>query len=185
MLVDNIFVALAAQTVTVPGTEAAERVNPQLAANVKALKAQRDTIAGQVDSMLEDFYASEVLDRIRRESASSPQHRSCFPSVMDPTSHPLATYAGIAPVTRRSGSSIRGEFPSRTGNKRLKKCAVLLKRLLPFEVTKHPEPTTGAKEQKANATMRPTHVSSQTQMQRHLRHAQIYRETLTKQSVAV
>ncbi|MCQ9169246.1 IS110 family transposase, partial [Corynebacterium amycolatum] len=32
----------------------------------------------------------------------------------------LAAYAGIAPVTRRSGSSIRGEFPARSGNKRLK-----------------------------------------------------------------
>lgn len=32
----------------------------------------------------------------------------------------LAAYAGIAPVTRRSGTSIRGEFPSRAGNKRLK-----------------------------------------------------------------
>ncbi|WP_371325819.1 transposase [Corynebacterium sp. HMSC074C11] len=32
----------------------------------------------------------------------------------------LTAYAGIAPVTRRSGSSMRGEFPSNTGNKRLK-----------------------------------------------------------------
>lgn len=37
-----------------------------------------------------------------------------------PTPGHLAAYAGIAPVTRRSGSSVRGEFPSRTGNKRLK-----------------------------------------------------------------
>ena len=32
----------------------------------------------------------------------------------------LAAYAGIAPVTRRSGSSIRGEHPASGGNKRLK-----------------------------------------------------------------
>lgn len=32
----------------------------------------------------------------------------------------LAAYAGIAPVTRRSGTSIKGEFPARSGNKRLK-----------------------------------------------------------------
>ena len=32
----------------------------------------------------------------------------------------LAAYAGIAPVTRRSGTSIRGEHPARGGNKRLK-----------------------------------------------------------------
>ena len=31
----------------------------------------------------------------------------------------LAAYAGIAPVTRRSGISIRGEFPERSGNKQL------------------------------------------------------------------
>ena len=32
----------------------------------------------------------------------------------------LASYAGLTPVTRRSGSSIRGERVCRTGNKRLK-----------------------------------------------------------------
>lgn len=89
---DNIFVALAAQTVTVPETEAAELAIQRLAANIKALKAQRDTIVGQVEDMLKDFPASEVLDRVCQESASRPQHKSCFPSVMDPTSHPLATW---------------------------------------------------------------------------------------------
>lgn len=37
----------------------------------------------------------------------------------------LASYAVIVPVTRRSGTSIRGEFPSRAGNKRLKKAVFL------------------------------------------------------------
>ncbi len=48
----------------------------------------------------------------------------------------LAAYAGIAPVTRRSGTSIRGEFPARSGNKQLKKRAlqIRLDRQLP-----HPE----------------------------------------------
>ena len=32
----------------------------------------------------------------------------------------LASYAGLAPVTRHSGSSIRGEHVSHGGNKRLK-----------------------------------------------------------------
>ena len=36
------------------------------------------------------------------------------------TSGHLAAYAGIAPVTRRSGTSIRGEFPARSGDKQLK-----------------------------------------------------------------
>ena len=33
----------------------------------------------------------------------------------------LASYAGLTPVTRRSGSSIRGEHVSHGGNKRLKR----------------------------------------------------------------
>ena len=37
----------------------------------------------------------------------------------------LAAYAGLAPVTRRSGSSIRGELPSRRGNKQLKRALFL------------------------------------------------------------
>jgi transposase len=37
----------------------------------------------------------------------------------------LASYAGIAPVTRRSGTSIRGEHAPRGGNKRLKRALFL------------------------------------------------------------
>ena len=37
----------------------------------------------------------------------------------------LASYAEIAPVTRRSGASIRGERPSRCGNKKLKRAVFL------------------------------------------------------------
>jgi hypothetical protein len=37
----------------------------------------------------------------------------------------LAAYAGLAPVTRRSGSSIRGEHPSWRGNKILKRAMFL------------------------------------------------------------
>ncbi len=54
-LIDALFQALAAQTVTVPGTAAAEIAIPMLATNIKSLKAQRDSIAGQVEEMLDDF----------------------------------------------------------------------------------------------------------------------------------
>ena len=37
----------------------------------------------------------------------------------------LAAYAGLAPVTRRSGSSIRGEHPSRRGNNPLRRALFL------------------------------------------------------------
>ena len=37
----------------------------------------------------------------------------------------LAAYAGLAPVTRRSGTSTRGEFPARGGNKHLNRALFL------------------------------------------------------------
>lgn len=42
-----------------------------------------------------------------------------------PTAGHLAAYAGLAPATRSSGSSIRGEQPSRRGNKQLKRAFFL------------------------------------------------------------
>lgn len=42
-----------------------------------------------------------------------------------PTASHLAAYAGLAPATRSSGSSIRGEQPSRRGNKQLKRAFFL------------------------------------------------------------
>ena len=45
---------------------------------------------------------------------------SSFPSAAH-----LASYAGLAPVTWRSGTSIKGEHPNRAGNKRLKNALFL------------------------------------------------------------
>ncbi len=42
-----------------------------------------------------------------------------------PTPGHLAAYAGLAPVTRRSGSSIHGEHPPKGGNKALKRAMFL------------------------------------------------------------
>jgi transposase len=42
-----------------------------------------------------------------------------------PTAGHLAAYAGLAPVTRQSGISIRGEHPPRSGNKHLKRALFL------------------------------------------------------------
>jgi transposase len=48
-----------------------------------------------------------------------------------PTAGHLASYAGLAPVTRRSGTSIKGEHPARGGNKRLKNALFGVRVLLP------------------------------------------------------
>lgn len=109
-LVDAIFAALKAQAVTVLRSDAAELVIPQLAANIKALKDQRGTITEQAESMLDDFPLCEVLmsmPRVGIKTATQILLTIGGGSDFDSAGH-LAAYAGIAPVTRRSGSSIRG-----------------------------------------------------------------------------
>ena len=66
----------------------------------------------------------------------------------------LASYAGLAPVTRRSGSSIRGEHVSHGGNKRLKR-AIFLSAFASLAPTPSPGPTTSANATKINAITRP------------------------------
>lgn len=121
-LIEDIFKALDAQTVTVPGTAAAEVAIPMLATNITALKTQRESIAGQVEEMLDEFPLAQVL--MSMPGVGIKTAANILLAVGDCSDFPdaahLAAYAGIAPVTRRSGTSIRGEFPARSGNKRLK-----------------------------------------------------------------
>jgi transposase len=53
--------------------------------------------------------------------------RSSLRSATGPASPtaPLASYAGLAPVTRQSGTSVKGESKSRRGNHRLKNAMFL------------------------------------------------------------
>lgn len=121
-LVDRIFTALGEQTVVVPATAAVELVIPRVAEQVKELKAQRATVAKEVEAMLADFPLSGVLmsmPGIGIKTAAQILLAIGDGSAFQTAGH-LAAYAGIAPVTRRSGTSIRGEFPARSGNKRLK-----------------------------------------------------------------
>ena len=121
-LIDQIFAALVEQTVVVPATAAVELVIPRVAGQVKELKEQRATVAREVEGMLEDFPLASVLRSmpgIGLKTAAQILLNIGDGSAFETPGH-LAAYAGIAPVTRRSGTSIRGEFPARSGNKRLK-----------------------------------------------------------------
>ena len=122
VLIDQIFTALAEQTVIVPATAAVELVIPRVAGQVKELKEQRATVAREVETMLEDFPLASVLmsmPGIGIKTAAQILLAIGDGTAFETAGH-LAAYAGIAPVTRRSGTSIRGEFPARSGNKRLK-----------------------------------------------------------------
>ena len=68
----------------------------------------------------------EVLTTRARDQGSRPPSFWPRPWARPPgTGAQLASYAGLAPVTRRSGSSIRGEHVSHGGNKRLKRAMFL------------------------------------------------------------
>ena len=125
-LAAEIVQALGEQTVVVIGTSAASVVVPRLAAQLASLRRQRDEVLVEVEALVEAHPLHPVLTsmpevgvrtaaRLLTEVAGKPF----------PTAGHLASYAGLAPVTRRSGSSIRGEHPSRRGNKVLKRALFL------------------------------------------------------------
>ncbi|MDO5094372.1 MAG: IS110 family transposase [Propionibacteriaceae bacterium] len=124
---DAITTALAEQTVVVAGTAAAEQVLPKLAASLRQVLDQRAELAVQVEKVVDAHPLAEVLT-----SMPGVEVRTAARILLDvgdasqfPTAGHLAAYAGLAPVTRRSGTSIRGEFPARSGNKHLKRALFL------------------------------------------------------------
>lgn len=126
-LAEDILAALDAQTVTVPGSNAAESVLPKLADSLKEVLQQRKSIAEDVDRMLDDHPLSPVLmsmPGVGIRTAARILLEVGDGSAFASAAH-LAAYAGIAPVTHRSGSSIRGEHPARSGNRKLKRALFL------------------------------------------------------------
>lgn len=104
--------ALTEQTVVVPGTPAATLVKPRPAQQLAALRKQRDEIAAEVERLVQSHPLWPVLSsmpgvglRSAARLLTEVAHKA-FVSAAH-----LAAYAGLAPVTRRSGSSIRGEPP--------------------------------------------------------------------------
>ncbi len=122
----EILQALSEQTVVVLGTQAASIVLPRLAQQLAALRLQRDEVAKEVERLVLAHPLHPVLT-----SMPGVGVRTAARLLIDVASRAfasaghLAAYAGLAPVTRRSGSSIRSELPSRRGNKQLKRAMFL------------------------------------------------------------
>ena len=122
----EIVQALAEQTVVVAGTQAAGIVLPRLALQLAALRKQREEVAKEVERLVLPHPLHPVLT-----SMPGVGVRTAARLLVDVATRAfasaahLAAYAGLAPVTRRSGSSIRGELPSRRGNKQLKRAMFL------------------------------------------------------------
>jgi transposase len=126
-LVEDIFAALDEQTVVVPGTNAATLIIPSLTSALESILDQRKLLAARIEELLEAHPLSPVLT-----SMPGIGVRTAARILIDvgdgsafATAGHLAAYAGLAPVTRSSGSSIRGEHPARRGNKQLKRAFYL------------------------------------------------------------
>lgn len=123
----QILTALAAQTVVVPGTPEFGRVIAGVAAQLRDVRAERDALATELETRLEAHPLAEVLTSmpgVGIRTAITWLTVVGSGSAFRTPAH-LASYAGLAPVTRRSGSSIKGETRSQRGHHALKSALFL------------------------------------------------------------
>ncbi|MEV7817883.1 IS110 family transposase [Streptomyces flaveolus] len=126
-LIDDIFDALDEQTVVVPGTGTLDVIVPSLAKSLAAVHEQRRALEAQIEALLEAHPLSQVLTsmpgigvRTAAVLLATVGDASSFPSAAH-----LASYAGLAPATKSSGTSIHGEHAPRRGNRQLKRAMFL------------------------------------------------------------
>jgi transposase len=118
--------------VTVPGSAAAEKVLPQLAASLAQVLSQRQQIATEVERILDAHPLVKVL--ISMPGVGVRTAARILLEVGDgsgfPTSGHLAAYAGLAPVTasqatRSTANAGRKAARRQGGNKQLKRALFL------------------------------------------------------------
>ena len=100
-----------------------ETIIPSIAHDIKTIRDRRREVGRQVEKLLEDHPLLTVLTSmpgIGVRTASNILLGIGGDIANFKSSAHLAAYAGISPVTGQSGTSIKGERPSRRGNKRLK-----------------------------------------------------------------
>jgi len=123
----TVMAALDAQSVTVPAEEATGWVIAELASELDRILARRDALAAEMEEVFLTHPFGELLSTL---PGIGPRTGSrILAEIGDGTRFAdggrLASYAGLAPVTRQSGKSINGESHSRRGNHRLKNAMFL------------------------------------------------------------
>jgi transposase len=119
--------ALAAQDVTMPAEKAAGRVIAELTGELDRIFARRDALAEEIG---ETFLARPFGEILASMPGIGPRTGARILAEIGDGSGfasgaKLASYAGLAPVTRQSGTSLNGEVRSRRGNHRLKNAMFL------------------------------------------------------------
>ncbi|WP_455908141.1 IS110 family RNA-guided transposase [Streptomyces hydrogenans] len=125
-LAEEITQALDRQSVIVAGTESAGIVLAQLATMLDNLHTARDTVLAKVEALVEAHPLHRVLTSLPAVGVRTEARILTEIVGKDfKTAGHMASYAGLAPVTWRSGSSIRADHASRKGNKILKRTLYL------------------------------------------------------------
>jgi transposase len=123
----GIAAALAAQDVTVAAEAATGRVISELATELDRVCARRDVLAAEIE---EAFLAHPFGELLASMPGIGPRTGARILAEIGDGSafrdgSKLAAYAGLAPVTRQSGTTLTGETRSRRGNHRLKNAMFL------------------------------------------------------------
>lgn len=124
---DAVMAALDAQSVTVPAEATLGRVIAELAVELDRIYQRRKALEAEIEEV---FMAHPFGQLLQTMPGIGPRTGSRILAEIGDGSRfssgdKLASYAGLAPVTRQSGKSINGETQSRRGNHRLKNAMFL------------------------------------------------------------
>lgn len=124
---ERVWTAITEQTVTVPAEATVGRVVAELAVELDRLRTRRAALETEIEEVFLAHPLGPVLislpgigPRTGARTLAEIGDGSAFAN-----GGKLAAYAGLAPVTRQSGTSVKGEHRSRRGNHRLKNALFL------------------------------------------------------------
>ena len=97
----------------------------ELAVELDRVRGRRDQLASEIAQLFEAHPFGRILGSLPGVAADLRRSAEIGDGSRFANGSRLASYAGLAPVTRQSGSSIRGQSRSRRGNHRLKNAMFL------------------------------------------------------------
>jgi transposase len=120
-MAQEIEAALARQTVILPGTDMLELVLPHLADQLQLVRQVRGEVARRLPALLDQHPQSAVICSLPGFGPTLTARTliELAGKEFASAAH-LASYAGLAPVTRQSGTSIRHQARRKGGNRALR-----------------------------------------------------------------
>jgi len=124
---ETVWVALDAQTVTLPAETRWGQIIGALAEDLDRIHDQRKTLQSDIEEVFLEHPLGEVLESLCGFGARTGART--LAEIGNPHRFAdggrLAAYAGLTPIDRQSGTSIRGASKNRGGNHRLKNALFL------------------------------------------------------------